>query len=97
MDKTRIYPELHAIKGKIRECKESYRSIATQLKISPSTLSDRLNGYSVFTLNEVIDLFNLLNNKSLSLYKKAAITEGDMPSYFFPQMLRNATEHRDSA
>lgn len=60
MNKRRKYPELKALKGKIREKNSSYRKLAEALDISPTTLNDKINGYSVFDTEEVNKIVNEL-------------------------------------
>ncbi|MBG9616182.1 MULTISPECIES: helix-turn-helix domain-containing protein [Bacillus] len=61
MNKTRRYPELNYLKGKIRECNSSYRELAKVIGISPTTLNDKINGYSVFDTEEVNKIVKELN------------------------------------
>lgn len=46
--KKRKYPELKALKGKIREKGTSYRKLALKLGIATNTLSDKINGFYPF-------------------------------------------------
>ena len=47
------YEELRKIKGRITELGESYRSVSEKSGMSVHSLSNKLNGESVFNLNEV--------------------------------------------
>jgi lambda repressor-like predicted transcriptional regulator len=47
--KKRKYPELTALKGRIREKKSSYRKLAVTLGIGLNTLSDKINGFSAIS------------------------------------------------
>lgn len=78
--KIRKYPELTALKGKIREEKKSYRKLSEKIGISLNNFSDKVNGYSVFDTDEVDNLVSELN-----------IQHEEILRYFFPRMLRNAT------
>lgn len=54
------YPVLNKLKGKITEQGESYRSIAVKTGISLNTLSNKINGYSLFDIIEAAKLCNAL-------------------------------------
>ncbi len=54
--KSRKYPELTALKGRIREKKSSYRKLAKALGIGTNTLSDKINGYYAFSCFEMEQL-----------------------------------------
>lgn len=79
--KKRNYEVLNALKGKIREENKNYRSLSKETGISVNALNNKLNGYSVFDMREVSIVVEKLN-----------IQPNDIIKYFFPQMLRNATE-----
>lgn len=79
--KKRNYEVLNALKGKIREENENYRSLSKETGISVNALNNKLNGYSVFDMREVSIMVEKLN-----------IQPNDIIKYFFPQMLRNATK-----
>lgn len=79
--KKRNYEVLNALKGKIREENKNYRSLSKEIGISVNALNNKLNGYSVFDMREVSIVVEKLN-----------IQPNDIIKYFFPQMLRNATE-----
>ena len=76
--KKKSYEVLNALKGKIREENEHYRSLSLKIGISVNALNNKLNGYSVFDTKEVSILVETLN-----------INPNDIIKYFFPQMLRN--------
>jgi hypothetical protein len=78
--KKRKYHELKALKGKIRESDSSYRELARRVGMSPTTLSDKINGYSVFDTEEV----NLIVHE-------LRIEPQEIIKFFFPHMLRNVT------
>jgi transcriptional regulator with XRE-family HTH domain len=77
-------PELLALKGKMREKDITYRKLAKQIGISLNTLNGRLNGHSVFNIDEVNDIAIELN-----------IEASEIVRYFFPTMLRNETNGRE--
>lgn len=79
--KVRKYHELKALKGKIRESDSNYRELARRIGMSPATLSDKINGYSVFDTEEV----NLI-------VSELRIEPTEIIKFFFPHMLRNATK-----
>lgn len=76
--KKKNYEVLNALKGKIREENENYRSLSLKTSISVNALNNKLNGYSVFDTKEVSILIEHLN-----------IDPKDIIKYFFPHMLRN--------
>lgn len=76
--KIRRYEELSNLKGLLREKKYSYRKLAISISISVDALNNKLNGYSVFCLNEVIEIAEELDIEPTEIVK-----------YFFPHMLRN--------
>ena len=78
--KNKKYPELLAIKGKMREKKVTYRELARKIGMSTNTLNSRLNGYSVCDIEEVNDIAIELG-----------IGPNEIVKYFFPSMLRNET------
>ncbi len=55
------YEELRKIKGRITELGESYRSVSEKSGMSVHSLSNKLNGESVFNLNEVRSLCKILD------------------------------------
>jgi len=84
--KKRKYPELRALKGKIREENKTYRGLAHEIGMGVNTLNDKLNGYSVLNTDEVNKIVEKLN-----------IENKDIVKYFFPHMLRKATNGEESA
>lgn len=79
--KKKNYEVLNALKGKIKEEQKNYRSLSKETGISVNALNNKLNGYSVFDMKEVSIVVEKLN-----------IQPNEIIRYFFPQMLRNATE-----
>lgn len=55
------YPELNVLKGKIREKGETYRSMSEKTGIPLNTFSNKLNGYSLFDITEVISICSVLD------------------------------------
>lgn len=55
------YPSLNKIKGRITEKGESYRSISAKTGISLVSLSNKLNGYSLFDIIEVSKICDVLD------------------------------------
>jgi len=51
--KRRKYPELNALKGRIRERKTSYRKLAEEVGIAVNTLSDKINGFYAMSCPEM--------------------------------------------
>lgn len=47
------YPELIALKGRMREKKITYRKLASDLGIALNTFSDKINGFYPFTAAEM--------------------------------------------
>ena len=76
--KVRKYEVLSALKGRIVERGENYRSISKKTGLSVNAINNKLNGYSVFDTKEVEVLVKVLG-----------ISPNDILKYFFPQMLRN--------
>jgi len=76
--KIQKYPSLNALKGKIRESDSSYRDLADRIGMSPTTLSDKINGYSVFDTVEVDKIVHELR-----------IDPNEIVKFFFPLILRN--------
>lgn len=71
--KSKKYPELTALKGKVREKKTSYRQLALDLGIGISTLSDKINGFYPVTVPEMVQLATILD-----------IEPKDIASFFMP-------------
>lgn len=80
--KKRNYDVLNALKGKIREENESYRSLSKKTGISVNALNNKINGYSIFDMEEVSLMVEHLK-----------INPNEIAKYFFPQMLRNASKN----
>lgn len=74
------YPELLALKGRMREKNTTYRGLSKRIGISLNTLNSRLNGHSVFNIDEVNDIAMELE-----------IEPSEIVRYFFPHMLRKET------
>lgn len=70
--KNKKYKELFKLKGLMRERKISYNELSKLIGINVTTFSDKINGYSVFTLIEV--------NKIVEILK---IEIERIPEYFF--------------
>lgn len=59
--KKRKFPELKALKGKIRERGTSYRKIAEELGIGVNTLSDKINGFYAISGPEMEQIATILD------------------------------------
>jgi len=59
-EKKRKYPELTALKGRIREKKTSYRKLAADLGIAVNTLSDKINGFYAMSGPEMETIATIL-------------------------------------
>ena len=79
--KSRKYPELNALKGRIREQNSSYRKLSEEIGIAVNTLSDKINGYYAVSIPEAEAIAVALD-----------IPPSEMGKYFFPSMLRNSTK-----
>lgn len=55
------YRELVELKGLIRERKTNYETLAKQLKMSISAISNKINGKSVFNILEAEKISEILN------------------------------------
>lgn len=60
-EKKRKYPELTALKGRIREKKTSYRKLASELGIGLNTLSDKINGFYAISGPEMEQMAMILD------------------------------------
>lgn len=58
--KKRKFKELSKLKGLLREKNITYKKIASLIGINYTTFSDKINGYSDFTLNEVNNIIQQL-------------------------------------
>ena len=74
-----VYPELTALKGRIREKKSSYRCLSSKIGCSTNTLYLMLNGYSAPGADDM-EL----------IAEELEIRPDEIVKYFFPRMLRNA-------
>ena len=83
MTKKRKYPELTALKGRIREKKTSYRKLAIDLGIAVNTLSDKINGFYPVTGPEIERLAMVLD-----------ISPKDIANFFMPSYCKT---HRETA
>lgn len=81
--KTKKYQELNALKGKMRSEKETVRTMASCLGITPSTFCLKINGISEFTCSEIHEICKIL-----------AIGPNDIVEYFFPSMFRDETKRK---
>jgi len=81
MTKKRKYPELTALKGRIREKKTSYRKLAIELNIAVNTLSDKINGFYPVTGPEIERLATVLD-----------ISPKDIAIYFMPSYCKTHQE-----
>jgi lambda repressor-like predicted transcriptional regulator len=73
------YPELSALKGRIREKKTSYRKLSENIGCSSNTLYLMLNGYYAPD-GEYVE----------KIASELEIDPNEVVRYFFPRMLRNA-------
>lgn len=73
------YPELSALKGRIREMKSSYRILSEKIGCSTNTLYLMLNGFYAPS-GEYVE----------KIASELEINPNDVVRYFFPNMLRNA-------
>ena len=78
-NKKRKYPELSALKGKLREKKFSYVRIAELMHMTPNTFCNKVNGYYPFNSDEIGRILIILD-----------ISASDMAYYFFPNLMRIA-------
>lgn len=79
MKHKRTYPELSALKGRIREKKSSYRDLSRKIGCSVNTLFLMLNGYYAPD-GEYVEKIAI----------ELDIDPNDIVKYFFPRMLRIA-------
>ena len=73
MKNKKVYVELSALKGLIRERSSSYRVIAANLCIALPTFSNKINGHRAFNTIELDKIVDLLD-----------IPPGSIGRYFFP-------------
>jgi len=79
--KARRYPELTALKGKIRERGTSYRKIADHIVMGVNTLSDKINGYYAFDGPEIEVIAEFLE-----------LDPVEIPQIFFPTYCKTHQE-----
>lgn len=79
--KCRKYPELTALKGRIREKKTSYRKLSESIGMASNTISDKINGFYAFDAPEMAKIATCLE-----------IAPEHLADYFFPYMLSNSTK-----
>lgn len=77
--KVKKYDELNALKGLMTEKKVTYRELSDKSGISLSALNNKINGYSVFNIDELSSIVEILD-----------IDANEIPKYFFPSTLRIA-------
>ncbi len=82
MKKKRKYPELNALKGRIREKRTSYRKLAEELSVGINTLSDKINGFYAFSGPEMEKLAELLDIEPIEVAK-----------FFLPQYCETQQYH----
>ena len=66
------YKELVKLKGILLEKKITYQELANNLEMSTSAVSNKINGFSVFTVAEINSICELLQ-----------IPIEEIPNYFF--------------
>ena len=82
--KVKKYDELNALKGLMTEKKITYRDLSGKTGISLSALNNKINGYSIFNVDELSDVVQVLNIKPEEISK-----------YFFPSMLLNVIKNKE--
>lgn len=81
--KKRRYAELRALKGRIREMGTSYRKLAEEMGMSVHSLSDKINGFSAFSVSEAEQICELLD-----------IAPSDVVRFFMPSYCK--TQHESA-
>ena len=71
--KRRKYPEMAALKGRIREKGTSYRKLARDIGIGTATLSLKINGFYSMTAAEMEQIATILD-----------IDPGEIARFFMP-------------
>ena len=71
MKKKKKYIELTYLKGRITERNETYRTISQKTGIPLNSLSNKINGYSLFDIQQVAILCDVLD-----------IAATDIPKFF---------------
>lgn len=56
------------LKGRAKEKGETIKTLAAKIGISPSTLSLKWNGHSMFTMSEMYSLKSILELESIDAY-----------------------------
>lgn len=79
--RAKVFKELPALKGLIREKGTSYRKIANSIGIATATFSNKINGYACFDALEIDGICDELD-----------IHENDAWKYFFPHRCSNYTK-----
>lgn len=79
------YPELNKLKGRITESKETYRSLSEKTGIPLNTLSNKINGHSLFDIVEASKVCAVLG-----------ISPKDIP-IFFSVSCETQRSNQDSA
>jgi lambda repressor-like predicted transcriptional regulator len=79
--KRRKYPEMAALKGRIREKGTSYRKLARDIGIGTATLSSKINGFYSMTAAEMEQIATILD-----------IDPGEIARFFMPSYCE--TQHR---
>lgn len=79
--KKRKYPELRALKGRIREKGTSYRKIASKLGMAVNTFSCKINGFYPINGDEMEKIATILD-----------IPPAEIASFFMPEYCK--TQHR---
>ena len=74
------YHDLSALKGLLKEKNINYKTLSNATGISVSSINNKLNGFSIFSVTEVDKVVDYLE-----------INPDKIVYYFFPHMLRNAT------
>ncbi len=69
------HPELKKLKGLMREKGETYRSLSKKTGIPLNTLSNKINGYSLFDICESVSMCSVLD-----------IDLRDIPIFFAPNV-----------
>lgn len=80
--KRRKYPEMAALKGRIREKGTSYRELARDIGIGAATLSLKINGFYPMTAVEMEQIATILD-----------INPEDIAKFFMPTYCE--TQHRE--
>ncbi|MDR1061784.1 MAG: DUF739 family protein [Clostridiales bacterium] len=78
--KVKRYSERRKLKGKMREQGYTYRRLAQEMGTTENSLSNKLNGYFMFTDTEMEVLCSILDISPVEVWE-----------YFFPAAPSNAT------